>query len=310
MSKLVWSLVLITSLALLPVAYAAGHDNLGKQDKQKPIHATNIELAKKATIRRPPNAGGGGVGKKVDQAATGVLGEPVQGERYAVVVGISDYPGTANDLNYCDDDARDMQAALRDVYGYTETNITTLTDSSATYGAILGAISSVPEDAGEVVLFFSGHGATANAEDGDSEKRDEGFVCHDGTNFAYIWDGELRQHLAQFDETARIICIFDICYAGGMKQDLEAPVRVIAMATTETSLAIEYGDEIQNGEFTYYFVERGIVAGNANVHDYDGDALLNEPNQVTAEEAFDYAKANCGYDRPTIGDYFDNDLLF
>jgi len=44
-------------------------------------------------------------------------------------------------------------------------------------------------------------------------------------------------------------------------------------------------------------------------HDYDRDTIKGEPEQVTVEEAFDYAEANCVYDKPTVGDFFENDLL-
>lgn len=93
-----------------------------------------------------------------------------------------------------------------------------------------------------------------------------------------------------------------------MKNDLTAPGRVIAMATTETGTAIESAS-IENGEFTCYFVDSGMFQGKANTHDYDNNGTLEEPEQVTVEEAYDYAKANCSTDKPTIGDEFVDDLL-
>ena len=89
----------------------------------------------------------------------------------------------------------------------------------------------------------------------------------------------------------------------------QQPLRtIIAAAATESSLAIE-SDALQNGEFSYYFVDRGILLGEANVHDYAGDGHTGDSDEVTVEEAFDYAKANCRSDRPTIGDGFEDDLL-
>jgi len=308
---LVLSLVLIASLVLSSTAYAAGPDKPAKPDKETPVRATNIELVKKGTVNGkgrpiiPPGQenkkkGGGG-------AATGILGEPVSGSRYAVVVGISDYPGDANDLNYSDDDAIEMAQALTTVYGFS--NVTLITDLGATREAILSAIDDIPSDADEVVFFFSGHGARGIAEDGDKERTDESIVVvsNDSSSLTYIWDGELKGAFSEF-ASSRIVFVFDTCLAGGMKKDLEAPGRVIAMATTENTLSIESHD-LQNGEFSYYFVDEGMLQGRANAHDYDGDEIFEEPEQVTAEEAFDYAKANCGYDRPTIGDYFYDDLL-
>jgi len=291
---------------------AAGPDNPGKPDKQKPVPSTNVELVKKATVKMPgppivppgQDKPQGQDKKKKGGAATGILGDTVSGSRYAIVVGISNYPGEANDLNYCDDDAIEMAQALTK-YGFT--NVILLTDGAATRYAILSAIENIPTDAGEVVFFFSGHGMSGIAEDEDKERTDEAIVAHDGTNIVPIWDGELKGAFAGFD-TSRIIFVFDTCLAGGMKKDLEASGRVIAMATTERGYAYESNDW-QNGEFSFYFVDWGMLQGKANTHDYDGDDMLEEPGQVTAEEAFDYAKANCSEDKPTIGDYFENDLL-
>jgi hypothetical protein len=303
------ALVLITALALPAIAYAASPDEPGKPDKEKPVPATNIEVIKKVTVKEkgppiiPP-----GQDKKKDKevgAATGIIGQVASDSRYAVVVGISDYPGVSNDLNYCDDDASEMAQALTTVYGFT--NVTLITDSDATRNAILTAIENIPSDAGEIVFFFSGHGLTGIADDWDKERVDEGICVWGEYDMTYIWDGELKVAFSGFT-TSNIVFVLDSCMCGGMKKDLEDSGRVIAMATTEKSLSIE-SEALQNGEFSYYFVDNGILQGKANVHDYDGDEVLGESEQVTVEEAFDYAQANCNYDRPTISDEFDDDLL-
>ena len=303
--------VAVVSVGLL----AANDDNPGrgrKPDKQNPVHATDIELVKKITIKGKPSwAQGGGGGKKKEVAATGALGTTVgtSGTRYAVVVGISDYPGTNNDLEYCDDDADVLYDALTTVYGFSDINITLLKDGFATSGAIITAIESIGASASEgdeVVFFFSGHGARGIADDGDKERIDEAIVAHDGTNIVPIWDGELADAFSEF-ATTRIIFIFDTCLAGGMAEDLEEPGRVIAMACGENGYSYEIqldpeDPEIGNGEFTHYFVDLGIFQGNAHVEEHEYD-------EVTVEEAYDYAKANCTLDRPTISDEFENDLL-
>lgn len=304
-------ITLLGSLVVLVVVVvglvAAKPDNPGqgkKPDKQKPVHATDVELVKKITIRgRPPWAGGGK--PKKGGAATGVLGDEVTGSKYAVVVGISDYPGEENDLKYSDDDASEMKDALTGVYKFT--GVTPLTNLDATREAILLAIDDIPPGAGEIVFFFSGHGASGIADDGDKERLDEAIVAHNGEDLVPIWDGELQGAFSEFT-TSRIVFIFDTCLAGGMERDLGEPGRVIAMATSERGYAYE-SEDWQNGEFSYYFVDLGTLQGKANVHDYDLDTILEEPEQVTIEEAFDYAKTNCDYDKPTIGDEFENDLL-
>ncbi|MFC1916184.1 caspase domain-containing protein [Chloroflexota bacterium] len=308
---LVLSLILVASLLFPTMALSASPDNLKKPDKEKPVPAKNVQIIKKVTMKpgppKPPP--GKDKPKKQEGAATGIPGAPVIGERYAIVVGISDYPGISNDLRYADDDAQDIATALTDVYGFT--NVTLLTDGGATRSAILSAISNIPEGAGEVVFSFSGHGAQGEAEDGDNEIIDEAIVAHDGFDLVPIWDGELKAAFSGL--SPRIVFIFDICLAGGMT-DLEGSGRVINMAASETGLSYEYGT-LQNGQFTYYFVDEGIMQGFADSYDHDNDTIVakkknpGEPDDVFIEEAFDYAKKKCRRQKPTISDSFEDDLM-
>jgi hypothetical protein len=309
MKKLIVA-ILVAILVLVLITPAV----LAKPDMGKPLPATDVQLVKKITVHGKP--GGGGGGKPAKQAATGTLGANCSGTKYAIIVGISDYPGTVNDLQYCDGDANDMSNALTGLYGYNSSNIHLLLNMDASFNAIRDAIDDVREEAeagDEVVFFFSGHGAKGkftddNAQDKlqgvDSNGIDEAIVCHDGSqngHLLYIWDGQLRDWFAGFN-TTRIIFIFDSCLAGGMT-DLKAPGRVINMACSESG--VSYEDDLwQNGQFTYYFVDQGMLASKA-------DKYNNLPGvaDVTIEEAFDYAKANCRMQKPTISDSFTNDLL-
>lgn len=266
-----------------------------------------MQLVKKLTIHGKP--GGGGGGKPVKQAATGVLGEQLGtgADKYAIIVGISDYPGTINDLEYCDDDADDMYDALTTLYGYSPSNIRLLVNMGASFDAIHNAVNDIKsqEAAGdEVVFFFSGHGTRGVADGGDRVKMDEAIVSHDGSSsgsLIAIWDGQLKDWFAGFD-TSRIIFIFDSCLAGGMT-DLQAPGRIINMACSENGLSYE-DDSWGNGQFTYYFVDQGISWSKADT--YDNIAGVAD---VTIEEAFDYARANWRMQKPAISDSFDKGLL-
>jgi hypothetical protein len=294
-------LAALVMVLLTPIA-------LAKSDKDKPLPATNVELIKKVSLHGKPVGGG----KPVKQAATGVLGAPSSGAKYAILVGISDYPSTANDLQYSDDDAQDIYNALTTLYGYIPDNIHLLVDMGASYTAILDAVNDIKGEAkagDEVVFFFSGHGAKGQADDGDKEKIDEAIVSHDGNpsgSLIYIWDGQLRDWFTGFN-TLRIIFIFDSCLAGGMT-DLQATGRVINMAASESGLSYE-SDLWHNGQFTYFFVDQGMLGGKADRYDHDKDSILPEGTDVVVEEAFDYAKANCQMQTPTISDYFSKDLL-
>jgi hypothetical protein len=248
-------------------------------------------------------------GKTVPTAATGILGDPLSNnaKKYAIVIGINDYPGTGSDLQYTVADAHEMSYVLTHIYGFSASNVFELTNAAATKNAIheaINTIKGVAKSGDEVVFYFSGHGAKGKADDGDKNNVDQAIVVQEvvqGTlQFAFIWDGELVQWFSDFT-AKRIVFVFDSCLAGGMSV-LKAPERVICMASTINSMSLE-GDAWGggHGQFTYYFAEEGMEMAKADVRPND--------NQVTVEEAFDYAKANCKSQTPTIADGFKDDLL-
>jgi hypothetical protein len=290
--------ILLLSVVLPSLAYAV------------PNQATDVEITPKISVK-----GVKGLGGSLKHAATGILGEPLgqKASKWAVVIGISDYYGDANDLEYADDDAKDVVNALTTVYGFPRENIRLLISdyktNNATRNDIKKAINFLKDSArknDEVVFFYSGHGARGKANDVDKELIDEAIVPYECTAQYLIWDGELAQMFSSF-KTSRIIFIFDSCYAGGMT-DLMADGRIVVMACSESGLSYEFST-LENGQFTYYFVEQGILFGKADIWDHDADGSLGEASDVAVEEAFDYAKANCKYQKPAINDSFPNDLL-
>jgi hypothetical protein len=321
--------ILIMALTLPGVVYAA-------KPEAKPC-ATNVEIVKKIGAKGMPLMGPPSRGPK-PHAATGIIGEEVSGTRYAIIIGISDYPGPDHvleggyDLSYADDDAMAMHNTLTTIYSFNPADIRLLVDSGASRDAILAEIANLKgsvSEGDEVVFFFSGHGAkympkSTLAQGGGKV----GIVTwgwqapEDPTDFylEIIWDEELREAFSGFD-TDRIIFIFDTCLAGGMIE-LGKKGRVICMATTQTGLAIEYGEDyvdyynggelppINHGLFTYFFVELGMTDGGADFHPADG--------YVTVEEAFDFARFSLEeisiateglWQIPTIRDGLVKDLL-
>ena len=326
MKNKIFTLVLIGFLGVFmaPAIFAnsQGQDHRAYLEF-KPLHATDVEIVKKASLTKAqtPKGKPADLPKKPSKDeeptdyATGIVGDEVLGNRYAIIIGISDYPGTANDLNYTDDDALAMRDVLVKEYNFVDQNIYLLTDGDVainnsdvvdedpTAQNIYDAVNEVKGLAlsadDEVVFFFSGHGGKGKADDGDSETIDESIISHDGINLVHIWDGELK---ILFDEyaTDRIIFFFDSCVSGGMT-DLAGEGRIVNMATQEKRFdtAVEL-ESLGYGEFTYYFVVEGMGLGYADTNPRD--------EYVTVEEAFDYAKANVAIDHPTISDGFTDDL--
>jgi len=158
----------------MPIAYASNNE------------ASDVEITPKITIK-----GSKGKGKPAPLTATGILGilpPTPPNNKWVVIIGISDYDGTANDIQYADDDAKDMLNTLIEIYGFERKNILLLISdyktNNATREHIVNAIEwlSSNEKAGdEVVFFYSGHGARGKANDGDKESIDEAIVPYECT---------------------------------------------------------------------------------------------------------------------------------
>ena len=304
----------------------------------RPISATGMQVVKKTflplefggVMGRPSSPPGLDKNKKQDEGiATGVLGGPEEvGNKYAVIVGICDYPGDEYDLCDSDGDSLNMYKALNELYGYDDENIYLYrdesprtegfpTDGAATFNNIEGAILKLQgevKEGDEVVFFFSGHGGWLLDENGlpdadgdEDDGKDEAIIVHNNGEIVGISDDTLVSWFSDFG-TTRIIFIFDTCLAGGMNDLADAKSsdngRIIVMATNETHSAYVYstgvydidGDGINDGEgvFTHFFVNEGMLQGFADTYNHgidDGNSqTLGE--DVVVEEAFDYGKEN------------------
>ncbi|RPH99177.1 MAG: caspase family protein [Calditrichaeota bacterium] len=128
----------------------------------------------------------------------------------ALCIGINNYPGTANDLNGCLNDANDWQKKLQS-FGF-ETQM--LLDSQATRSAITGAFDQLltSAQAGDVVVFsYSGHGTSVKDTNNDEvDGYDEALYVYDGI----LLDDQLRQILKKTAAGVHVVVIADSCFSG------------------------------------------------------------------------------------------------
>lgn len=212
--------------------------------------------------------------------------------KWAVIIGISNYRGRGNDLEYCDDDAQDMYDYLI-TKGYPAENIKLLKDGSAKASSIISAIDwlgSQENETSEVVFFYSGHGDTYTGyDDGDTEEIDEGIVS---TDLYLILDGQLKQKFSTF-ESQKISFIFDSCFSGGMN-DLAGSGRVVVAACGEQEYSWDGSSTQQNGVFTYYYMD-GLYSADT----VEGAFIYAEPL------AHDFVLTHYGYNmNPQIYDQY------
>jgi len=228
-------------------------------------------------------------------------------EYWALVIGVSEYM-YATDLDYCDDDAIDISSALVTYQGWDPRHIFLLLDSEATaenVGDHLSMLSTLVDSNDVFLLTFSGHGTWYPDDDGDeADGYDEAIVFHDYA----ILDDTLETALGWFNPTAKIMVFLDSCFSGGFikdtsglreedlvsrslpgtkqveledsfSRDLDKAGYVVLTACDVWELSYE-SSELENGVFTYYFVE-GIGSG------FPADTNMN--GYISAEEGFNYA---------------------
>ena len=158
-----------------------------------------------------------------------------KGAKYALCIGISDYDGTANDLRYCDDDARDWAQRLQSE-GYT---VTTITDRSATKSAIESAINTLASRSiagNEIAFCYSGHGYKGN------------MITTDMYYLSYTW---MKTKFAAAT-SVKMAFAFDACQIGAFGSALKANGRVIALASSSNTYSYDGDASMANGVFTYY----------------------------------------------------------
>ncbi|MBU2502186.1 MAG: caspase family protein [bacterium] len=168
------------------------------------------------------------------------------GGKYALVIGISDYAGTANDLTYCDDDAIDWRNYLQG-QGYT---VTTLLDGAATAAAIqsaVGNLASLSIAGNEIAFAYSGHGSRGN------------MISADLYYVSSSWFGGMFAGVG----STKMAFNFDACQIGAFGTALNAAGRVIALASDTRRYSYDGTAAMANGVFTYYqmlgFDQQGYV---------------------------------------------------
>ena len=226
-------------------------------------------------------------GTLIDALGTGTIQDDeapiVAGEMRAVLMGVEDYsplgPSYA-DLSYCVDD-------IVDVYNYLEsqkaTQIIQLIDSKATEANLYSALNTMEAQSGpgdNFLFYYSGHG------------NEPGNVLpfEYTTNWGLVSPTEL---LNEVDDIANkigdgtVVMVLDSCNSGGlidyMSQNPAYYDNFVVFTACEVDEYSWDGGPAPNGLFTYWFLERGIVGGEADA---------NRNREITTGEMASYLVSN------------------
>jgi len=247
------------------------------------------------------------------------------GRTFGIFTGISDYPGTGNDLDFTADDAIRVRDAMIRGGGLRPEDAVTLTDSDATVDNLENALEAIASRAGPddtFVFFYSGHGDRLERDGGpeisDPDALDETLVMYD----AQIRDDELRAMFEQI-QAGTTLLFLDSCFSGGFAKDVISVPGRMGMFSSEEDVTSQVAVKFRAGGYLSIFLDEAIGDGLAD-EDRDGSVTAIElseyvhyryRNDVKSTDPDDFVMTGgrqSGYqhlvvDRGSVGPY---DVLF
>lgn len=134
--------------------------------------------------------------------------------KFALCIGINDYPGTGSDLSGCVNDANDWATAFLQ-WGFT---VNKLLNKNATRSGILSAMRTIITTAkkGDSIVFqYSGHGTYIPDQNGDEPDGTDECLCpYDINTKGPITDDELFDLYNSREKGVKLVFFSDSCNSG------------------------------------------------------------------------------------------------
>lgn len=164
---------------------------------------------------------------------------PNPAHKYAYIVGISNYDGTINDLEYCDDDARAMKTWLQGEGFTCRVDL----DLSATADNITAGLQWLIDNAqpgDEIAFCYSGHGGRS--------RYGSSIISSD---LYYVTHGYVMSYFNTVDCTKKLATL-DACVIGDFHSDTETGT---FMATASNKKDSYDAPDLNHGAWTYYWLD-------------------------------------------------------
>jgi hypothetical protein len=167
--------------------------------------------------------------------AGGISSRASASEKRALLIGINDYAAESiPDLYGAVNDIEAMRQVLITRYGFSDENITMISDEAATRDGILAALDQLVHASGKddlIYIHYSGHGSQVEDKNGDEkdDNMDETIVPQDSRTSDEardITDDELAQVLARLESRYTLI-VLDSCHSGTATRDVVLRTRSI-----------------------------------------------------------------------------------
>ena len=225
--------------------------------------------------------GGGGGGPPSSGEPTEIVYHTGTRDKWAVIIGISDYDGRSSDLTNCHNDALEM-AQILEGYGYSYALALNDAGSKDNMEMLLDWLIANEGPSSEVVFFFSGHGSRTADSSWDTDIESDGYdECLVSWDLRAVTDSYMAGKFAEL-ESMHFAAIYMSCHSGGMfDQPYETRAGGLYLAAAEPDqYGWDYG-ALFNTLFFYYCFDQTILNGP---YDNLQDAFWAGRSYVIAEQ--------------------------
>ena len=241
----------------------------------------------------------------------------LSGEKYAIVIGISKYKISSNNLMFAQKDAQDFSKALANYGEFKSENVKLLVNNDASRENIRknieGWLKSKAKKNDMVVIFFSGHGSQIDDTDNDEDDGlDECLVPYDFDSYdsSSLISDDIFAYWIRNLQSENILIIFDSCFSGGAAKEKtvhlagvkgnvgnddfmkdisrELPKKGTALLAASKADQISFESvEFKNGVFTHFLLD---AISTSSDNDLNKIVSARELFYATKQKTLEYSK--------------------